>query len=272
MSPLPTSPPVVLTIAGSDCSSGAGLQADLKAFGALGCYGLTAVTCIVSEVPGKVERIQAVDPDVVASQVRLLLASFPIRAMKTGMLYSAGVVDLVTDALLALPAERRPHLVIDPVMIATSGDSLITPEAVTAYRERLFPLASLVTPNLDEAAALLGRPLDSPAAARQAALDLAGHWGVPFLVKGGHLRGEVALDFLAPTANGADLLQLESPYIHGVSTHGTGCTTSAAITAGLAHGLGLPAAVSQAKEYVTRAILHICRWNGVDALNHGDWK
>src|SRR6478672_7976089 len=143
---------VALTIAGSDCSAGAGLQADLKTFSALGVFGVTAVTCVVAEVPGKVSRIDPVDTRNVRQQVELLLASFPVGAIKTGLLFSAAVVDLVAS-ILAKRAAKIP-LVVDPVMVATSGDPLLQSPAIKSYQTRLFPLATLITPNLPEAAAL----------------------------------------------------------------------------------------------------------------------
>src|SRR5688572_13961463 len=153
--------PVVLTIAGSDNSAGAGAQADLKTMSALGVYGVTAITCVVAEVPGKVSAIQAVEPAIVAEQIRLLFGSFPIAAMKTGMLYSRAVIEAVCDTLAELQAGQvnRPFLIVDPVMVASSGDPLLEPNAIALLRERLFPLAHLLTPNLDEVRVLLGRPV-----------------------------------------------------------------------------------------------------------------
>ena len=148
----PPSPPVALTVAGSDNSAGAGIQADLKTFTAHGVYGLTAVTCVVAEVPGHVAAVQAMSPEIVQQQIELSLDAFPVAAMKTGMLWSRAIIDVLTQ--LGRPL---PPLVVDPVMVASSGDRLLEPDAVAAYRERLFPLAALVTPNLDEARVLLGR-------------------------------------------------------------------------------------------------------------------
>jgi hydroxymethylpyrimidine/phosphomethylpyrimidine kinase len=254
-----------MSIAGSDNSAGAGIQADLKTFAALGVYGLTAVTCVVAEAPGTVESVQPMAPDLVARQIRLGLDHFPVAAIKTGMLYSAAIIRSVLDSLksIALP------LVVDPVMVATSGDSLLLPDATALYRDALIPAATLVTPNLDEAAALLGRPIATPEEMRVAGAELTGRFGVPFLVKGGHLRGDRALDLLF---HGGSVFEFESPFRHGVSTHGTGCTFSAAITAGLAKGLALPEAVAAGKQFVADAIGHAFRWvsprGPVDALNH----
>ena len=247
--------PVALTIAGSDSSAGAGLQADLKTFSALGVYGLTAVTCVVAEVPGEVSRIDAVDPANVRAQLELLLARFPVRAIKTGLLFSAEIVELVAR-ILERCATKIP-LVIDPVMVATSGDLLLQPAAVETYRSRLFPLATLVTPNIAEAAALTGSPVRNVDEMRTAGERLQAKYGVKFLIKGGHLGGDRAIDLLFDGAAGAEF---SAPFVAGVSTHGTGCTYSAAITAGLARGLSLMEAISSAKEFVRRAIDEHFAW------------
>ena len=262
-----TSAPVALTIAGSDCSAGAGLQADLKTFTSFGVYGLTAVTCVVAEVPGKVSHIQPVDLKNLEDQLRLLFTSFPVAAVKTGMLYSAEVIELVAHLLHALP--QAPPLVVDPVMVATSGDALIKDEAVLAYQRLLFPLATLITPNLDEASVLLGAKISKPEMLWPAADALRHRFGCAVLLKGGHLKGKVALDVLRDDDGFAEHA---APFVSGVSTHGTGCTYSAAIAAGLAKGKSLRQAVASGKKYVTRAITQHLRWgrgrSRVDALNH----
>lgn len=258
-------PPVALSIAGSDNSAGAGAQADLKTFAAFGVYGLTAITCVVAEVPGRVSAIAPVPPGVIAEQIRLSFEAYPVAAVKTGMLHSREAIDVVCDLLCAL----RPVLVADPVMVATSGDPLLQADAVETCRQRLFPLARLVTPNLDEAAVLAGFPVSSVAAMREAGRKLCRQFGCAFLLKGGHLKGE-ALDLLCTPEGKA--IEFTSPRVPGVSTHGTGCTLSAAITAGLAAGVPLEQAVGNAKRFVTRAIANHFRWNrpggSVDALNH----
>ena len=260
-----TSPPVALSIAGSDNSAGAGAQADLKTFTALGVYGLTALTCVVAEVPGRVSAIAPVPPEIVAEQIRLSLEAYPVGAVKTGMLHAREVIEAVCDALEGV----RPVLVVDPVMIATSGARLLEPEGIDAYRNRLFPLATLVTPNLDEAAVLWGRPISSLVEMREAGRELCAQFGCAFLLKGGHLKGE-AVDLLI-TPDGSET-EFTAPRIAGVSTHGTGCTLSAAITAGLAGGLPLAEAVACAKGFVTGAIARHYRWPGANgethALNH----
>jgi len=257
--------PVALSIAGSDNSAGAGAQADLKTFTALGVYGLTAITCVVAEVPGCVSAIASVPPEVVAEQIRLSLSAYPVGAVKTGMLHSRATIEAVCDVL----ENARPQLVVDPVMIATSGASLLEPEGIDAYRNRLFPLATLVTPNLDEARVLWGHPVANLPEMREAGRALCDRFGCAFLLKGGHLKGE-AVDLLV-TPDGA-MTDFTTPRVPGVSTHGTGCTLSAAIAAGLAKGMPLAEAIACAKRFVTRAIAEHYAWIGargeIHALNH----
>jgi hydroxymethylpyrimidine/phosphomethylpyrimidine kinase len=267
----PASPPVALTIAGSDNSAGAGAQADLKTFMAHRVYGLTALTCVVAEVPGRVSRIAAVAPEVVGEQIRLSLAAYPVAAIKTGMLHSREVIELVAEIYGGLTGAARSPLVVDPVMVASSGARLLPSEAVAAYAARLFPLATLVTPNLDEARVLLGAAeISTLAAMRDAGRELSARFGTSFLMKGGHFGGEEAIDWLC-TADGS-ALELRAPFTRNLSTHGTGCTYSAAVTAGLASGLVLEAAVENAKIYISAAIAEFFRWEKtgvrVDALNH----
>lgn len=251
------SAPVALTIAGSDNSCGAGIQADLKTFGAFGVYGLTAVTCVVSEVPGRVEKVQAVMPDVLRSQIRILFEAYPITAVKTGMLYSRALLRVVSEEL----ADRLGmfHLVVDPVMVASSGDPLLKKDAVRAYEEELLPLADVITPNLDEAAVLLGRRITSAQAMRPAAEELRAKYGAAVLLKGGHLRGRQALDILCDRRGTREYALRR---VAGCETHGSGCTLSAAVASGLARGRSLPAAVEAAKKYLHRAIARPFLWKG----------
>jgi hydroxymethylpyrimidine/phosphomethylpyrimidine kinase len=259
--------PVVLTIAGSDNSAGAGLQADLKAITALGGYALSAVTCVVAEVPGKVSMIQPVRPTVVAEQIRLSFEAFPVVAVKTGMLYSTAIVEAAIDALVAASAGRKkkPALVVDPVMIASSGASLLKPGAVRAYRRLLFPQATLITPNLHELEALTGKKITNVREMENAGSALAEEFGAAFLLKGGHLRGRLAVDLLV--APGGESEKFSAPFVRGVDVHGTGCAYSAAIAAGLAKGLSVGDAVREAKEFITRAIRTRLQWGRVAALN-----
>ena len=262
--------PVALTIAGSDSSAGAGIQADLKTFGALGVYGLTAITCIVAETPGRFSEIEGVSPGMVCAQIEVLFKSFPVAAIKTGLLFSGDIVSAVARTLRAHAATAAIPLVIDPVMVATSGDLLLRDDAVEAYERELFPLAALITPNLGEATRLLGEPIQDLPAMREAGARLAKKYQVPVLLKGGHLAGQDAVDLLFVAGN---MVEFSEPFSRGIATHGTGCTYSAAITAGLAKGLSLEKAVRCAKTFVTATIAQHLIWataseSPLHALNH----
>jgi hydroxymethylpyrimidine/phosphomethylpyrimidine kinase len=263
--------PVALTVAGSDCSAGAGIQADVKTFTALGVYGLTAVTCIVAEVPGKGSRIEPVTARMVREQLEVLLKNFRVGAIKTGLLCSAEIVCAVAQIIQAgvKKTTRSIPFVVDPVMIATSGDNLLEPEAVEAYKNKLFPLATLITPNLDEAGLLLETTIIDRKQMENAAQALAKKYYASILLKGGHLRGDNAIDLLF---HQGELTEFSAPFVRGVETHGTGCTYSAAITAGLASGFSLEQAIKRAKKFVTESIALHLRWKRgsteIDALNH----
>jgi hydroxymethylpyrimidine/phosphomethylpyrimidine kinase len=266
------SPAVALTIAGSDSSAGAGIQADLKTFTALGVYGLTAVTCVVAEVPRKVSRIEPVTGRMVREQIEVLLKDFRVNAIKTGLLCSAEIVCFVADAIndRKKKTARSIPLVVDPVMIASAGDNLLEAEAVEAYKNKLFPLATLITPNLDEAALLLDTTIGDRRQMASAAKALAKEYRASILVKGGHLRGDKAIDLLF---HQGDLREFSAPFVRGVKTHGTGCSYSAAITAGLAAGFSLEQAITRGKEFVTESIKGRFRWKSksghiLDALRH----
>jgi hydroxymethylpyrimidine/phosphomethylpyrimidine kinase len=263
--------PVALTVAGSDCSAGAGIQADLKTFTALGVYGLTAVTCIVAEVPGKVSWIEPVTARMVRAQIEVLLKNFRVGAIKTGLLCSAEIVCAVAQAIQDSEEKTaRPiPFVVDPVMIATSGDNLLEPEAVESYKSKLFPLATIITPNLDEAALLLETTIKDRKQMEDAAKALAKQYGTSILLKGGHLPGDNAIDLLF---HHGELTEFSLPFVRGVETHGTGCTYSAAITSGLASGFSLEQAIKRAKKFVTESIARHFQWKRdsieIDALNH----
>ncbi|MFZ9936013.1 MAG: bifunctional hydroxymethylpyrimidine kinase/phosphomethylpyrimidine kinase [Luteolibacter sp.] len=267
MSP-PHRPPVALSIAGSDCSAGAGIQADLKTFQHFGVHGLTAVTCVVSETANVVRAVHPVPVDIVADQVSLLLDSFPVAAVKTGMLFSAAHVRAVAEILT-----NRPDLalVVDPVMVASTGDPLLEPEALAAYRESLLPLARVITPNLPEAEVLLGRKIPDESALEAAARELAARFGTAVLLKGGHLPGDTCLDLLLDKG---EAFRFSEGRIAVAGSHGTGCTFSAAIAAALAGGETLPWAVETAKHFLGAALRH--SWSfpspvggSVHALNQG---
>ncbi|HET9419031.1 MAG TPA: bifunctional hydroxymethylpyrimidine kinase/phosphomethylpyrimidine kinase [Chthoniobacterales bacterium] len=260
--------PVALTIAGSDSSAGAGIQADLKTFSALGVYGVTAVTCIVAEIPGKVSRIEAVRPGIVREQIRVVASSFPLAAIKTGLLCSADVVNAVAQAIVDFAADVP--LIVDPVMVATSGDALLHRNAIKIYEEALFPRATLITPNLDEAAKLLGEKIQDRQSMRRAACALAAKYATAVLVKGGHLRGRQAVDILCAAGK---LSEFAAESVRDVATHGTGCTYSAAIAAGLARGQTLEVSIRRAKKFTAATIAQHFRWQAhsgknLDALNH----
>jgi hydroxymethylpyrimidine/phosphomethylpyrimidine kinase len=261
-------PPVALTIAGSDCSSGAGIQADLKTFQHFHVHGLAAVTCVVAETANTVRDVHPVPLRSLSDQVSLLLESFPVAAAKTGMLYSAGHVCAVADILAHHPDLA---LVVDPVMIASTGDPLLEPEAIDAYRERLFPLARLITPNLSEAEVLLGEKIPDESALESAALRLSALYGTAVLLKGGHLATDDCLDVLVDKGG---LFRFRDDRIPVAGSHGTGCTLSAAITAALAHGESLQWAVETAKKFLGKCLRHSYHYTVKDgatvhALNQG---
>jgi hydroxymethylpyrimidine/phosphomethylpyrimidine kinase len=241
--------PIVATIAGSDSGGGAGIQADLKTFFALKTHGVSVLTALTAQNPKKVSGVHPVPVSFVRKQLEAIWTELPPKAVKTGMLYSHEVVELVANFL---KEARTQNVVVDPVMIATSGAALISPKAVTAYQKKLFPLAALITPNMDEARELVGRPLRTPEDLRLAGKELNQRFGCAVLIKGGHLKGvKEAIDFLI--SNGSELL-LSAPLIRGVQTHGTGCTYAAAIASFLAHGKSLEESVVQAKKVISNAI------------------
>ena len=243
-------PPIALTIAGSDCSGGAGIQADLKTFTALGVYGASVLTALTAQNTQGVRAVHTPPAAFVAAQIEAVFDDLAVRAVKTGMLANAAIVTTVADAL-----ERRAAvaLVVDPVMVATSGDSLLEPAAVAALTTRLIPRATLITPNLPEAAALLATALaETPAAMEAQAKALLGLGCHAVLVKGGHRPGTQATDVFA-TAGGR-IEHIHAPWTETRNTHGTGCTLSAAIVALLACGLPLEEAVRGAKRFLTAAL------------------
>lgn len=253
--------PCALTIAGSDSGGGAGIQADLKTFAALCVHGTSAITCLTAQNPKKVLAIQPCSSKVLGKQLEAVFTELPPDAVKTGMLYSETLIRTVCDFLRPL----RPKLVVDPVMVSTSGARLLEPGAVRALCSRLLPLAALVTPNLDEAEILTSRKLRSVEDLRDAARTLHGRFGCAALVKGGHLRGlKEAVDIFY---DGQTELMLSAPFIRGTSTHGTGCTYSAAIAAYLARGLSLQLAVQRSKDFITNAIATSQRIAGHSVLN-----
>jgi hydroxymethylpyrimidine/phosphomethylpyrimidine kinase len=249
--------PVALTIAGSDSGAGAGIQADLKTFAALGVYGLTVVTAITAQNTLGVRAVQEIDPDFVRAQLDAVAEDFAIGALKTGMLSNAAIIETIAAGI---QRHRLEPLVVDPVMIAKSGDRLLREDAVEALRRRLLPLAAVVTPNIPEAEVLAGRPIrtrDDRLNAARAIMELGAH---AVVIKGGHSDDDPIVDLLVD-ANG--VREYAAPRIVTTSTHGTGCTFSAAVTAGLASGLDLEDGVAAARDYVSRALA------GAPGLGHG---
>lgn len=239
---------IALTIAGSDSGGGAGIQADLKTFQRFGVYGTSVLTAITAQNTLGVRAIHTVPLEVVRAQLDALAEDLPPAALKSGMLATAPLVHLVADAIAA---RRWNRYVLDPVMAATSGDRLLDRDAESAVRERLVPLAAIVTPNLDEAAILLGRPVGDAEAMERAGRALLEMGAGAALIKGGHLPGEDLVDVLVTPD---EVRRFRHARIPTTSTHGTGCTLSAAITAGLALGSPIPAAVEHALAYLQRAI------------------
>lgn len=239
------------------------MQADLKTFQHHRVYGLTAVTCVVAETPAVVRSVHAVPPAILQDQLRVLLEAFPVAAIKTGMLFSKAHIVAVTEILTEY---RGIPLVIDPVMIASTGDPLLEENAIAAYKDRLFPLATVITPNLDEAEVLWGGAVRDEAAMEHAASDLSARHGCAVLLKGGHLGQPECADLLWD-----DGLPewFRSERLEGAASHGTGCTLSAAITAGLATGQDLHDAVAGAKAYLSETLAKSFAWGNIAALNQG---
>jgi hydroxymethylpyrimidine/phosphomethylpyrimidine kinase len=258
--------PIAVTIAGSDSSGGAGIQADLKTFSALGVYGASVIAALTAQNTTSVTAVHAVPPDFVAAQMDAVFSDLAISAVKIGMLGNANVVAAVAAGL---DRHRQTNVVLDPVMVASSGRRLLAPDAVDAIRKALLPRALVITPNLPEAAALLDaeEAKDEPGMLRQAELLMVlGANAV--LMKGGHASGAESVDLLV-TATA--LTRVSGERIATRNTHGTGCTLSAAIAAGLAKGLGLSEAVCEAKAYTTAAIAAADRLavgNGPGPLHH----
>jgi hydroxymethylpyrimidine/phosphomethylpyrimidine kinase len=261
-----TPTPIAVTIAGSDSSGGAGIQADLKTFSALGVYGASVIAALTAQNTTTVTAVHAVPPDFVAAQMDALFSDLAVGAVKIGML---GNADVIAAVAAGLDRHEQTRVVLDPVMVASSGRRLLAPDAVDALRKALLPRAFLITPNLPEAAALLDM---NEAADETSMLGQADHLlalgANAVLMKGGHASGPESVDLLVtPTAS----IRVIGERIATRNTHGTGCTLSAAIAAGLARGLGLTEAVRDAKAYVTSAIAAADRLtvgNGPGPLHH----
>jgi hydroxymethylpyrimidine/phosphomethylpyrimidine kinase len=239
---------VALTIAGSDSGGGAGIQADLRTFAAHGVHGTSAITAVTAQNSVTVTDYVALEPRMVVAQVEAVASDMPVAGVKTGMLATREIVAAVADVLRRL---ALPHVVVDPVMVAKGGARLLDPEAERAYVERLFSVADVLTPNLLETEALLGRAVRTRPAMAQAARDLHALGPRVVVVKGGHLEGDEAVDVFY---DGRQLTELVAPRVETRNTHGTGCTYSAAIAARLALGAAPFEAVQGAKDYLTEAI------------------
>ncbi|HYR37584.1 MAG TPA: bifunctional hydroxymethylpyrimidine kinase/phosphomethylpyrimidine kinase [Methylomirabilota bacterium] len=254
--------PKALTIAGSDSGGGAGIQADLKTFSAYRVFGLSVITAVTAQNSVGVQGVENLAPAFVARQLRSVLEDFGVDAAKCGMLSVAPIIEAVAGALAEHPIDK---LVVDPVMVAKSGDSLLLPDAVEALIHHILPLALVVTPNLPEAEVLSGMAVSSREDMEEAARRIGKLGPRHVLVKGGHLKGD-AVDILW---NGREVTVFQAPRVESSNTHGTGCTFSAAIAAGLAKGRPLGEAVREAKAYVTKAIREgFALGRGVGQLRH----
>ena len=245
-----------LTIAGSDSGGGAGIQADLKTFAALGCYGMSVVTAVTAQNTCAVTAIHSVPAEVVSAQIDAVLGDIGADAVKIGML---GSIEAITAVATALRHWRPPAIVVDPVMVAKSGDRLLNDDAVSCLRDLLLPLATVITPNLPEAESLLGHSIfPTRAAMEQAAVELLAFGGEAVVLKGGHLAASATSPDCAALRNpdgSIGIEWLDSERIATSNTHGTGCTFSSAIAAGLARGVTIPVAIRQAKDYLTSALV-----------------
>jgi hydroxymethylpyrimidine/phosphomethylpyrimidine kinase len=257
----------VLTIAGSDSGGGAGIQADLKTFAALGCYGMSAITALTAQNTVGVQGIHAVPAAFLKAQIQSVVEDIGVDAVKIGMLHEPAIVEVVA---WAIDHYRLQNVVLDPVMVATSGDRLIAEETVQVLVRELFPRASVITPNLDEAALLLGHPITDPQALESEASHLMAMGANAVLLKGGHLAGDTVTDVLLCPGEAA--VRLSSPRIASRNVHGTGCTLSSAMAAHLALGLTLPEAVREARQFILQAIAQgaeVQTGQGHGPLNHG---
>lgn len=257
----------VLSIAGSDSGGGAGIQADLKTFSALGCYGMTALTALTAQNTQGVQAIQGIPASFLKAQLQSVLDDIGVDAVKIGMLHTPDMVEVVA---WAIDHYQLTQVVLDPVMVATSGDRLIAEETVAVLVRELFPRVQLVTPNLDEAALLLGRPLREVNQLDTAAADLLAMGATAVLLKGGHVQGNEVVDILTVADQAPEVFS--SARIHSHNVHGTGCSLSSAIAAHLALGHNLSSAVSHARQFILQAIAtgaQVRTGQGHGPLNHG---
>lgn len=240
-----------MTVAGSDSGGGAGIQADLKTFAALGAFGVSAITCVTSQNPNIVSDVVKIPSESVQKQIETILDYFPVAAMKTGMLFSK---DIITAIANTISKKKNFLFVLDPVMIATSGAELLQKDASEALQKSLFPLADVITPNLDEAGFLLETKIRTVNDMKSAITKLVSKFQVPFLLKGGHLEDSHSEDILDFYFDGNDLTEYVYPRVKNVHTHGTGCTFSSAITAKLALGEKIQDAITHARQYLQNSL------------------
>jgi hydroxymethylpyrimidine/phosphomethylpyrimidine kinase len=258
--------PRLLTIAGSDSGGGAGIQADLKTFSALGCYGMSAITALTAQNTTGVRAIHAIPPQMLREQIDAVIEDIGVDAVKIGMLHAPDIVQVVVDAI---DRHQLGQVVLDPVMIATSGAVLIENEAVQALVQQLFHRVQLITPNLDEAGFLVGRTLKNEDDMEAAADQLLGLGALAVLIKGGHLSGDTVADLFV--SRNAKKWWLRAPRIHSQNTHGTGCTLSSAIAAHLALGVPLEQSIEKSHAYIRQALLagaDVRTGAGSGPLNH----
>ncbi len=254
--------PIALTIAGSDSGGGAGIQADLKTFLTHSVFGTSVITCVTAQNPAGVSGIQEITADLVEKQLSAVIGYFPVAAIKTGMLFSKEIIDTVSLFLKG----KEFQIVVDPVMVASSGATLLKDDAIDSMKKNLIPIASLITPNLDEAGILIGEKISNERDMEFGIRKLYDTFGVPVLLKGGHLQNsEFAVDYFF---DGKATYPLSSKFVSEFNPHGTGCTYSAAITSNLAKGMSLIESISLAKYYIFEAISQAYTLGRTNTLNH----
>ena len=246
--------PIVLSIAGSDCSAGAGLQADLKTFSSLGCHGLTAATCVVAETPLEVRSIHPIPENIFRDQLEILLESYPIDAIKTGLLCSPEQIEIVHEHL----KDQDIPLVVDPVMVASTGDTLQKEDSLEALK-KLLTLATVITPNFPEAEVLIDRKINTSDEQTSAAIELAKNFKTACYLKGGHSSSEQEIRDLLVDQNGAEEA-FKAPFLKIPQSHGTGCTLAAAFAVGLSKNCSISKAAHQAHQFTQRAIRESQTW------------
>ena len=256
--------PVVLSIAGSDSGGGAGIQADLLTIHANGGFPTTAITCLTAQNPDGVSGIEVLSAEFIREQIEQVARYFPIKVIKTGMLFNADIIETVAEYIATV---RDIQVVVDPVMVATSGAVLLEESAVHALREHLLPKATLLTPNLDEAAVLIGHKPETVEQMKDAAHAMAKGFQTAILLKGGHLENtDELVDLLAPPDG--PCVAFKNPRIEGINTHGSGCTLASAIATHLAHGHSLEAAIQEALNYLQKGMRHPSVINGTSFIRH----